>query len=232
MEFLWEGILGAVRLLLRADPEVVSAAGTSLYLACGSTLAASAFGLPIGYLLAVREFRGRETAVTVVNALLGLPTVVVGLVAYAFLSRRGLLGGLELLFTPEGVIVGLIILATPIVAAFVLAALKDMDPRVRLTALTLGAGPFRTARTVLAEARYGVMAAVVAAFGRVVAEVGIAMMLGGNIRGYTRTLTTAIALETARGEFGFGIALGVILMALVVALNVMLRFLQAKVVKG
>ena len=167
-----------------------------------------------------------------VNALLGLPTVVVGLVAYAFLSRRGLLGGLGLLFTPEGVIVGLVILATPIVAAFVLAALKDMDPRVRLTALTLGAGSFRTAWTVLAEARYGVMAAVVAAFGRVVAEVGIAMMLGGNIRGYTRTLTTAIALETARGEFGFGIALGVILMALVVALNVMLRFLQAKVVKG
>ncbi len=219
-------------MILRADPEVVSAAGTSLYLAWWSTLAASAFGLPVGYLLAVREFRGRETAITVVNALLGLPTVVVALVAYAFLSRRGLLGGLGLLFTPEGVIVGLVILATPIVAAFVLAAVKEMDPRVRLTAFTLGAGPFRTARTVLAEARYGVMAAILAAFGRVVAEVGVAMMLGGNIRGYTRTLTTAIALETAQGEFGFGIALGFILMVLVVALNVMLRFLHAKVMKG
>ncbi|MEE8109580.1 MAG: ABC transporter permease [bacterium] len=232
MDFLWEGILVAGRLILRADSEVVSAAATSLYVAGSSTLVATLFGLPAGYLLAVQEFRGRETAVTVVNALLGLPTVVVGLVAYAFLSRRGLLGGLGLLFTPTGVILGLVILATPIVAAFILAALKEMDPRVRLTAFTLGAGPIRTASTLLAEAHYGVMAAIVAAFGRVVAEVGIAMMLGGNIRGVTRTLTTAIALETAKGEFGFGIALGVILMVLVTALNFALRVLQAKVVKG
>ncbi len=232
MDFLWEGILVAGRLILRADSEVVSAAATSLYVAGWSTLVATLFGLPAGYLLAVQEFRGRETAVTVVNALLGLPTVVVGLVAYAFLSRRGLLGGLGLLFTPTGVIIGLVILATPIVAAFILAALKEMDPRVRLTAFTLGAGPIRTASTLLAEAHYGVMAAIVAAFGRVVAEVGIAMMLGGNIRGVTRTLTTAIALETAKGEFGFGIALGVILMVLVTALNFVLRVLQAKVVKG
>ena len=172
MDFLWEGILVAGRLILRADSEVVSAAATSLYVAGWSTLVATLFGLPAGYLLAVQEFRGRETAVTVVNALLGLPTVVVGLVAYAFLSRRGLLGGLGLLFTPTGVIVGLVILATPIVAAFILAALKEMDPRVRLTAFTLGAGPIRTASTLLAEAHYGVMAAIVAAFGRVVAEVG------------------------------------------------------------
>ncbi|MFQ5693750.1 MAG: ABC transporter permease [Nitrospinota bacterium] len=232
MEFLWEGLLLAGRLLLGMDPEVVSAAATSVYVAAWSTLMATVLGLPAGYLLAAQEFRGRETAVTVVNSLLGLPTVVVGLVAYAFLSRRGLLGGLGLLFTPTGVILGLVILATPIVAAFVLAALKEMDPRVRLTAFTLGAGPLRTAWTLLGEARYGVMAAIVAAFGRVVAEVGIAMMLGGNIRGYTRTLMTAIALETAKGEFGFGIALGVILMALVTALNVVLRFLQAKVVRG
>ncbi len=229
---MWEGLWVAGRLILRADPEVVSTAATSLYVAAWSTVGAALFGLPVGYLLAVREFRGRETAVTVVNALLGLPTVVVGLVAYAFLSRRGLLGGLGLLFTPAGVILGLVVLATPIVAAFVLAALKGMDPRVRLTAFTLGAGPVRTAWTLLAEARYGVIAAIVAAFGRVVAEVGIAMMLGGNIRGYTRTLSTAIALETAKGEFGFGIALGVILMALVTGLNAVLRLLQTKVSKG
>ena len=232
MEFLWEGLWVAGRLILRADPEVVSTAATSLYVAAWSTVGAALFGLPVGYLLAVREFRGRETAVTVVNALLGLPTVVVGLVAYAFLSRRGLLGGLGLLFTPAGVILGLVVLATPIVAAFVLVALKGMDPRVRLTAFTLGAGPVRTAWTLLAEARYGVIAAIVAAFGRVVAEVGIAMMLGGNIRGYTRTLSTAIALETAKGEFGFGIALGVILMTLVTGLNAVLRLLQTKVSKG
>ncbi len=229
---MWEGLWVAGRLILRADPEVVSTAATSLYVAAWSTVGAALFGLPVGYLLAVREFRGRETAVTVVNALLGLPTVVVGLVAYAFLSRRGLLGGLGLLFTPAGVILGLVVLATPIVAAFVLAALKGMDPRVRLTAFTLGAGPVRTAWTLLAEARYGVIAAIVAAFGRVVAEVGIAMMLGGNIRGYTRTLSTAIALETAKGEFGFGIALGVILMTLVTGLNAVLRLLQTKVSKG
>jgi tungstate transport system permease protein len=232
MEFLWEGVLTAFRLILRADPDVVSTAATSLKVACWSTLVASALGLPAGYLLAVQEFRGRETAITVVNALLGLPTVVVGLVVYAFLSRQGILGGWGLLFSPSGVVIGLAILAAPIVAAFVLAALKEMDPRVRWTAMTLGAGRLRTAWMLLGEARYGVMAAVVAAFGRVVAEVGIAMMLGGNIRGYTRTLTTAIALETANGDFGFGIALGVILMILVVALNALLRILQLRVSRG
>lgn len=231
MEFLTEGLIVAFRLLVRADPEVISAAKNSLYLAFWSTLAASAFGLPIGYLLAINKFRGKEIAITLVNALLGLPTVVIALVVYAFLSRQGLLGSLGLLFTPMGVIIGLVILATPIVTAFILSALKGMDPRVRLTAFTLGAGPFRTAWTVLAEIRYGVMAAILAAFGRVVAEVGIAMMLGGNIRGHTRTLTTAIALETSRGEFGFGIALGVILIALVIGVNIMFRLLHAKVAK-
>ncbi|MFQ5692784.1 MAG: ABC transporter permease [Nitrospinota bacterium] len=232
MDFVWEGILTAVRLILQGDPDVLSTAATSLYVAAWSTLIASVVGLPTGYLLAVQEFRGRETAVTAVNALLGLPTVVVGLVAYGFFSRRGLLGGLGLLFTPTGVIIGLAVLATPIVAAFVLAALKEMDPRVRQTAQTLGAGRVRTAWTLMGEARYGVLAAIVAAFGRVVAEVGVAMMLGGNIRGYTRTLTTAIALETARGEFGFGIALGIILMILVTTLNALLRILQMKVARG
>lgn len=232
MDFLWEGVLTAFRLLLRLDPHIVSTAATSLKVAFWSTFFATLLGLPAGYLLAVQEFRGRETAITVVNALLGLPTVVVGLVVYAFISRRGILGGWGLLFTPQGVIFGLTILAGPIVAAFVLAALKEMDPRVRLTALTLGAGRFRTASMLLGEVRYGVVAALVAAFGRVVAEVGIAMMLGGNIRGYTRTLTTAIALETAKGEFGFGIALGIILMVLVVAVNALLRILQLKVAGG
>jgi tungstate transport system permease protein len=231
MEFLAEGIIIAFRLLVRADPEVISAAKNSIYLAFWSTLVASTFGLPIGYLLAINKFRGKEIAITLVNALLGLPTVVIALVVYAFLSRQGLLGSLGLLFTPMGVIIGLVILATPIVTAFILSALKEMDPRVRLTAFTLGARPFRTAWTVLGEIRYGVMAAILAAFGRVVAEVGIAMMLGGNIRGHTRTLTTAIALETSQGEFGFGIALGVILIVLVIGVNIMFRLLHAKVAK-
>ncbi len=231
MEFLAEGIIVAFRLLVRADPEVISAAKNSLHLAFWSTLVASTFGLPIGYLLATHKFRGRETAITLVNTLLGLPTVVIALVVYAFLSRQGLFGNFGLLFTPVGVIIGLVILATPIVTAFVLSALKEMDHRVRLTAFTLGAGPLRTTLTVLAEIRYGVMASILAAFGRVVAEVGIAMMLGGNIRGHTRTLTTAIALETSRGKFGFGIALGLILVTLVIAVNVIFRLLHAKIAK-
>ncbi len=159
---------------------------------------------------------------------MALPTVVIGLFGYAMLSRQGPAGPLELLFTPTAMVMGQCVLATPIIIALTASATQGVDPRVRRTALVLGASSFQSAMTLLAEARCSLMAAIVAGFGRVIGEVGASMMLGGNIKGFTRNLPTAIALETSKGEFGFGLALGMILMTVALSVNFLLRFLQRK----
>ncbi len=221
-----EGIREALRLLANLDPEVMSIAGVSLKVSLISTAAATLLGLPLGFALATREFIGRGVLITFVNTLLALPTVVVGLVCFAILSRQGPLGVLGLLYTPVAMAVGQTILAAPIVTAFTLSAVQAIDPRVAETARTLGATHRQLRWTMLVEARFAVLAAVIAAFGRVVAEVGISLMIGGNIRHYTRNLTTVIALETSKGEFGLGLALGVILMALGLVVNGALHLVQ------
>ena len=228
MEFLGEGLLESLRLLGRLDPDVLSAAWVSIRLACLSTLLAAAIGVPMGFLLATADFPGKALAVLSFNSLLGVPTVLIGLVGIGLLSRRGPLGGLDLLFTPTGMVLGTTFLAIPILVVFTLSPVKALSPLVRETARTLGASPLRVAWTLLREARYGLMAAVIAAFGRVISEVGIALMLGGNIRGYTRTLTTAIALETSKGLFGLGIALGIILLGIGTAINLALAQVQGR----
>ena len=212
--------------VLRADPQVMLAAWVTIKVGFWATILASLIGLPVGFLLAVGRFRGRGFAITLLQTSLGLPTVVIGLLAYGFLSRRGPLGFADLLFTPSAIVVGLVILAVPLVAVFSMTSVASVDERVRETALTLGASNGLVAWTVLREARFGMMAAVLAAFGRVSSEVGIAMMLGGNIEGYTRTLTTAIALESMKGEFGFGIALGVVLLGIIFVTNLLSRYIQ------
>jgi len=171
-------------------------------------------------------FPGRRAAATILNTMLALPTVVVGLFAYGLLSRRGMLGFLDLLYTPWAMIVGETVLALPIVAALTLTALRSVDSRVYDTAATLGANTTQVAKKLILEARYGILAAIVASFGRVIAEVGAAMMLGGNIRNSTRTMTTAIALETNKGEFGLALALGLILLLVALGANVMFHWLQ------
>ena len=221
-----EGIREALRLLANLDPEVMSIAGVSLKVSLTSTAAATLLGLPLGFALATREFAGRGVLITFVNTLLALPTVVVGLIGFAMLSRQGPLGVMGLLYTPVAMAAGQTILAAPIVTAFTLSAVQAIDPRVAETARTLGATSRQLRWTMLVEARFAVLAAVIAAFGRVVAEVGISLMIGGNIRHYTRNLTTAIALETSKGEFGLGLALGVILMALGLVVNGALHLVQ------
>lgn len=221
-----EGIREAFRLLVSIDPEVVSIVGVSLKVSLTSTAAATLIGLPLGFALATREFTGRGMLITFVNTLLALPTVVVGLICFAMLSRQGPLGVMGLLYTPVAMAVGQTILAAPIVTAFTLSAVQAIDPRVAETARTLGATRRQLRWTMLGEARFAVLAAVIAAFGRVVAEVGISLMIGGNIRHYTRNLTTAIALETSKGEFGLGLALGVILMGLGLVVNGALHLVQ------
>jgi tungstate transport system permease protein len=227
MTYLLEAIAGAFRLILSLDTEVVTITLLSLRVAVTATIIAAVLGIPLAYFVATREFRGKGAVLTLFNTLMALPTVVVGLFCYSFLSRKGPLGFLDLLFTPSGMILGDIILAFPLIVGLTIAAVNAVDPRARMTAISLGATPRQASLTILAEARFGLMAALFNGFGRVVAEVGSAMMLGGNIKGYTRTITTAIALETSKGEFAFGMALGLILLTLALSVNLAFRKLQA-----
>jgi tungstate transport system permease protein len=226
MDFLAHGFRRALSLLVAGDAEVYGIALLTLRVGLVATFIACALGIPAGYVLGTRPFWGRRAALTVVNTALAFPTVVVGLVLYGLLSRRGPLGGLAWLYTWQAIVLGDVLLALPLAAALSAAAVQGVDPRVRRTALTLGAGSWRTAWMVAREARFALAAVVTAAFGQVVAEVGAAMMVGGNIRGSTRTLTTAVALHTAQGDFGLALALGMILLALALLVNVALQALQ------
>ncbi len=228
MDFLAEGFRRAVALLLSGDAEVLGIALLTLKVAVVATILACGIGLPLGYFLATRRFWGRRAALTAVNTALAFPTVVVGLLLYGLLSRRGPLGGLGWLYTWQAIVIGDVLLALPIAAALSAAAVQGVDPRVRRTAETLGAGRWRTAWTVAREARFALAAVITAAFGQVVAEIGAAMIVGGNIRGSTRTLTTAVALYTSQGDFGLALALGLVLIAMALIVNVALQALQGK----
>ncbi len=226
MEYLLDGFGDGLMRVLRADPHVMRAAWVTVKVGFLATILASCLGLPAGFFMATARFRGRGIAITMLQTSLGFPTVVIGLLVYGLISRRGPLGFADLLFTPSAIVIGLVVLAVPLVAVFSMTSVASVDGRVRETALTLGASGGMVAWTVLREVRFGMVAAVLAAFGRVSSEVGIAMMLGGNIEGYTRTLTTAIALESMKGEFGFGVALGVVLLLIVLLVNLLSRCAQ------
>ncbi len=228
MDFLAEGFRRALALLRSGDAEVFGIALLTLKIAVIATAVACGIGLPLGYFLATRRFWGRRAALTAVNTALAFPTVVVGLLLYGLLSRRGPLGGLGWLYTWQAIVVGDVLLALPIAAALSAAAVQGVDPRVRRTAETLGASRWLTAWTVAREARFALAAVITAAFGQVVAEIGAAMMLGGNIRGSTRTLTTAVALYTAQGDFGLAVALALLLIVIALVVNVTLQVLQGR----
>jgi tungstate transport system permease protein len=223
MGYILEGFRQAFYLIFSFDREVFSAVFVSLRVSFTAIVFATIVGLPLGFWVAVRDFRGKRFITTVLNTLMALPTVVVGLTVYSFVSRRGPLGSLNLLFTPHAMVIGQFILATPIIAALTISAIHSIDENVSATALTLGASGSQAALMVVREARVGLLAAVITGFGRIIGEVGAAMMLGGNIRRVTRTISTAIALQTSMGEFERGIALGIILMTihlLIVALMI------------
>jgi len=226
LDYLFSSLGTALGMIMHLNGEVLSAVGTSLYTSVTAILFSSLFGVAAGAAIGLGSFPGRGLAMTVLNTLMALPTVVVGLVLFGLFSRQGPFGPLGLLFTPWAMIAGQIVLATPIVANYTVAAVAGADPRILPTAMTLGASRLSGTWQLLLEVRFGVMAAVVAGFGRVIAEVGVAMMLGGNIRGYTRTMTTAIALETSKGEFAFGLALGIVLMTVALVINLFLHQLQ------
>jgi tungstate transport system permease protein len=228
VDFIFDSLKTAFVLILSWDPEVYKTVWTSLYVSLIAIVFSTVAGVPAGMAIGLGQFPGRRAVITLLNTLMALPTVVIGLVVYGFFSRSGPMGQFGLLFTPAAMVVGQIILATPIIANYTLGALSASDSRIMPTALTLGASTSRGALLLMQEIRFGVMAAIIAGFGRIIAEVGVAMMLGGNIRGYTRTMTTAIALETSKGEFAFGLALGIFLLSVALLINMFLNFLQQR----
>ncbi|KRB94045.1 ABC transporter permease [Noviherbaspirillum sp. Root189] len=223
---LLDAIRDAFALLLSGNAELWQVIWVSLKTTVLALLLATPASVIFGYLIAARTFAGRRVAIWLVQTSLSLPTVLIGLLLYLMLSRQGPLGDFRWLFSQSGIIAGQMLIALPVMTAFTLAAVQAADNRLAETAVTLGASPWRVMRTVLYEVRFGVMAAIISGFGRVISEVGCAIMVGGNIEGDTRTITTAIALQTSKGEFAQGIALGMVLVAIALLINAALVLLQ------
>jgi tungstate transport system permease protein len=223
---LLDAIRGAFTLFLSGDAALWRIIWISLKTSLIGLALATPLAVALGYAIAAHRFRGRRIAIWLAQAALSLPTVLIGLLLYLMLSRQGPLGGLHWLFSQPGVIAGQFVIAMPVLVAFTLAAVQAADPRYAETAIAHGASSWRVMTTVLYEVRFGVMAAIISGFGRVISEVGCALMVGGNIAGETRTITTAIALETSKGEFSQGIALGMVLVAIALLMNGALMLLQ------
>lgn len=228
MDYISQGLIRAIHLLLHGDPETYSAIFTTLQVSSLSIVASLLIGIPLGFLLGYFEFPGKRQIRAVVDTLLALPTVVVGLLVYAFISRRGPFGEMGLLFTITGIAVAQTILITPIVISLTATAIESLDRRLRTTLIALGARGKQILFTSLMEARYAVLVAAVTAYGRAISEVGISMMIGGNIKWHTRTVTTAIALETGKGDFAVGMALGIVLLSIALAVNSFLTLMKRR----
>src|SRR4030042_713075 len=226
MNSIADGFTRAFGLMVNLDPEFLQIVFLPPQVSGTALVLATCLGLPLGAFLALRRVPLRGLALSLLNTGMGLPPVVVGLFLYLFLSRSGPLGFLALLYTPAAMIVAQTILALPIVASLSHAAIVSVDPVIRLAALTLGATPLQETLAVIKEARYAIMAGVIAGFGRVMAEVGAILVVGGNIAGYTRVMTTTIALETDKGNFELAIALGIILLTISFSITVALRWFQ------
>ena len=227
MNEIFDGVSQAIHLIVTLNPEVFEIAGLSLYISLTATILAALISIPIAGLIHFREFRGKRTLIIVIQTLYSVPTVVVGLVIYLMISRSGPLGFFGLLFTPEGMILGQTILIIPIMMGLVVSALGGVGSDIRDMLVSLGATEFQSILAIIKEARFAILSAVVLGFGRAISEVGVAMMIGGNIRGSTRVLTTSIALETGMGNFGFSIALGIILLGIALIIVVILNIITS-----
>ena len=228
MDDFWQGLSTAFRLLVSGDREVWGIVLLSLQVSLTATLISLLIGVPIGALLALSRFPGRALLIGLVHTGMGLPPVSVGLLISLLLWRSGPLGTLGLLYTPTAMIMAQAAIATPIVTGLTLAAVQALDPRLRLQLLGIGASPLQMTWWLLREARLPLIAAIVAGFGAVISEVGAAMMVGGNIKGETRVLTTATVLEVGRGHFDIAVALTVVLLALTYGVNLALTVLQQR----
>ena len=228
MTELWQGLTKAIELIVSFDPEVMEIAGRSLRISVTSALLASLVCIPLGNLIHFRQFPGKRFLISLIQTFYSIPTVVIGLFVLVLISRAGPLGGLGLLYTPTAIIIAQMILITPILLGLTISALSGVDKAILDTARSLGASDFQTAFLVLREARFAVMAAVIMGFGRAISEVGISLMVGMNIKGFTRTITTAISLESSKGELELAIALGIILLFIALIINVIMNRIQQR----
>ena len=228
MDFILQGLVQAFALLIGGDPETYSAVFATVKVSSLAMAASLLIGIPTGFALGHFTFPGKNQLRLIVDTLLALPTVFIGLIVYAFLSRQGPLGHMGLLFTLPGVAIGQTILGLPVVIALTATAVESMDADLRIGLISLGASRRQLLLSSLWEARHGILAAGVTAYGRVMTEVGISMMVGGNIKWHTRTITTAIALETSKGMFAMGIALGLVLLLIAFSANAAVSFLRRK----
>ncbi|MGB2814668.1 MAG: ABC transporter permease [Dehalococcoidales bacterium] len=228
MTELWNGLIKAVELIVTLDPEVMEIAGRSLRISVTSAILASLICVPLASLIHFHQFRGKRALINLVQTFFSMPTVAVGLFVFVMFSRAGPLGGLGLMFTPTVMVLGQMLLITPVLLGLTISALSGVDRSIIDTARSLGASGFQTAIAVLREARFAVMAAIIMGFGRAISEVGIALMVGGNIRGFTRVITTAISLETSKGDLELSIALGIILISIALIINIILNRVQQR----
>ena len=225
---IWHGLTKAIELIISLDPEVMEIVGRSLRISVTSCLLASLICLPLSSLIHFHSFPGKRFLISLIQTFFSIPTVAIGLFVFVLFSRAGPLGGTNLLFTPVVMVIGQMILITPILLGLTISALSGVDKTIVDTARSLGASGFQTAVAVLREARYAVIAAIIMGFGRAISEVGIAIMVGGNIRGFTRVITTSISLETSKGDLELAIALGIILILIALVINIVLNRIQQR----
>lgn len=228
MNELWEGFLKAIHLVATLDPEVAGIALRSLQISAISTLLSSLVCIPLGGLIHFHRFSGRRLLLNVIQTFYSFPTVCIGLIVFLLVSRSGPLGGLGLLFTPTAMIMAQVLLIAPILLGLTVSALSGVDKAIKDTALSLGATQFQVIWTIIKEARFAVGAAIIMGFSRAISEVGAAIMVGGNIKGFTRVLTTAIALETQKGDLAFALALGIVLVVLALVISITMNAIQGK----
>ena len=228
MTEIWDGLTKAIELLISFDPEVMRIAARSLSISGTSCLLASLICLPLASLIHFRQFRGKRALISTIQTLFAMPTVLVGLFVLVLFSRAGPLGLFRVLFTPTAMVIGQILLISPLMLGFTISALSGVSREIVDTAASLGASGFQMVWLVLKEARYAVLAAVIMGFARAISEVGCAQIVGGNIKGATRVMTTAIALEASKGDIALGMALGMILLFLALIINIVLNRLQQR----
>lgn len=228
MEEIWNGLVRALQLIFTFDPEVMQIAWLSIRVAISSTLIASIICVPIASLIHFNNFRGKRTLISVIQTFYSVPTVTVGLFVFVLFSNKGPLGGLDIMFTPTVMVIGQVFLISPILTGLTITGLRGVDKTIIDTARSLGASNWQTAVAIIKEARFAVMAAIILAFGRAISEVGLAIMVGGNIRGFTRVLTTAISLETSKGDIELSMALGIILIFIALVVNFVMNRIQQR----
>jgi tungstate transport system permease protein len=223
-----EGFARAFELIVTLDPEVLEITGRTLAISLSSCILATLICLPLGSLIHFKQFRGKRLLISIIQTFYSIPTVVVGLMVFIIFSRTGPLGFFNLMYTPAIMVIGQAVLISPIILGLTISALSGVDRTMTDTARSLGASVWQTTWVILREARFAVMAAVMLGFGRAISEVGLALMVGGNIWGRTRVLTTTIALETSKGNVGLAIALGIILMVIALVVNIVMNRIQQR----